>query len=165
MVSVRGASAQDVPAIASIYNQGIEDGVATLEYAPKTLAEMGRWFEAHDERYAVLAACAADEVVGWASLNSYSHRCAYDGVADLSIYIRRDWRNRGVGRQLLQAVEAEAVRGGFHKIVLFALSFNDAGRRLYAGSGFREVGVFVEQGKLDGRYVDVLIMEKLVKTT
>lgn len=76
MVSVRRASAQDVPAIASIYNQGIEDGVATLEYAPKTLAEMGRWFEAHDERYAVLAACAADEVVGWASLNSYSHRCA-----------------------------------------------------------------------------------------
>jgi phosphinothricin acetyltransferase len=159
----RPASVEDLESIRAIYNEGIEDRVATLDEMPKSEDDIRRWFGEHEGRYAVVVAEEGDAIVGWASLNRYSHRCAYDGVADVSIYVRRNWRGRGVGRQLLTELERAAARNDFHKMVLFALASNDAGLRLYQGRGFREVGVFREQGKLDGRYVDVIAMEKLIR--
>ncbi len=162
------ASPADIDAIAAIYNEGIEDGIATLEYPTKSLSEMSLWLADHGGRYPVIVATdEADEdhpaVTGWAALNRYSHRCAYDGVADLSVYVRRDKRGCGVGAALMEAIEQQAAVLDFHKIVLFMLADNTAGRRLYERRGFREVGVFIEQGKLDGRFVDVVSMEKLLK--
>ena len=159
---VREASRDDLPAIRAIYNQGIEDRVATLDEELKSGEDIATWFDAHDERYVVLVAQTDASIAGWASLNRYSHRCAYDGVADLSIYVERAWRGRGVGTVLLAALETAAARRAFHKIVLFTFAFNELGRGLYRKCGFREVGIFREQGKLDGRYVDVLAMEKLL---
>jgi phosphinothricin acetyltransferase len=67
-----------------------------------------------------------------------------------------------VGKPLLAALENVACANGFYKIVLFTLPINEAGQRLYRGLGYREVGVFKEQGRLDGRPVDVMAMEKLL---
>jgi L-amino acid N-acyltransferase YncA/protein-tyrosine-phosphatase len=161
--SVRDAASSDLAAIRSIYNQGIEDRIATLEEAPKTEDEILRWYQERGDRYSVLVATEGDSVVGWASLNPYSHRCAYDGVADLSVYVRRDARGEGVGSQLLREIERAATRNGFHKIVLFAFPSNQAGRQLYIKSGFRDVGTFREQGRLDGKFVDVIALEKILK--
>jgi phosphinothricin acetyltransferase len=160
---IRDALEADLAAIRGIYNQGIEDRIATLDENPKSEAAIREWFGQHDERYAVLVALREARVAGWASLNSYSHRCAYRGVADLSIYVERSARGTGVGRALLSEIEARARRAEFHKIVLFALAQNDAGQRLYRKAGYRDVGVFKEQGRLDGRFVDVIAMEKLLK--
>ena len=102
-----------------------------------------------------------ESIAGWASLNRYSPRRAYDEVADLSIYVDRAWRGKGVGRALMRGIEAAARNGAFHKIVLFTFASNAAGRNLYRGSGLVDVGVFREQGKVDGRFVDVLAMEKV----
>lgn len=87
---------------------------------------------------------------------------AYAGVADLSIYIRRDYRGKGVGSQLLKEIECTASLNQFNKIVLFTFPFNQLGQGLYRKNGYREVGVFKNQGKLDGRFVDVMIMEKIL---
>lgn len=160
---VRESRASDLPAIRAIYNEGIEDRVATLDEDPKSEAEIDEWYRnQHDERYRVLVAERAGHIVGWASLNCYSHRCAYRGVADLSVYVARHARGSGVGTALLRSIDEHACRGEFRKIVLFALAINDAGRRLYGKAGYREVGVFKEQGRLDGRAVDVVAMEKLL---
>lgn len=102
------------------------------------------------------------KVSGWASLNPYSNRSAYDGVADLSIYISRDYRGKGLGKHLLAEIESIAAANGFHKIVLFTFPFNRLGQGLYRKRGYREVGVFQNQGKLDGKFVDVMVMEKLL---
>ena len=159
--SIRRASCADLGAIRVIYNQGIEDRVATLDVEPKTDADIERWFADHDGRYAVLVAASAGEVIGWASLNRHSRRAAHAGVADLSIYVARAARGRGVGGALMDALVEAAREGGFHKIVLFALASNEQGRRLYRRSGFADVGVFREHGTIDGRMVDVLAMEKV----
>lgn len=161
-IEVRLAAAADIPDILAIYNQGIEDRIATLEVEPKTQSYMTEWFNNRGERYSVLAAVHCGSVVGWASLNRYSPRAAYDGVADLSIYIERSYRGRGIGTQLLQALEAKAIQYGFYKIVLYTFPFNGQGQSLYRKSGYREVGVFQSQGILDGRFVDVMAMEKLL---
>src|SRR5579875_2912092 len=160
---VRRARNDDLDAIRHIYNQGIEDRIATLDEEPKSPDDIAAWWAQHEGRYAVLVAEDANRaVVGWAALNPYSHRCAYRGVADLSIYVAREARGRGVGSALLAALERTASEHEFHKIVLFALASNVGGQRLYRRFGYREVGVFREQGRLDGRFVDVLAMEKIV---
>ena len=160
-LGVRNASAADLDAIRRIYNEGIEDRIATLDEEPKTADDIAQWWSVHQDRYAVLVAeRSSGGVVGWASLNPYSHRCAYAGVADLSVYVARDARGTGVGSMLLRALEKTAKAHGFHKIVLFTFTFNAGGQGLYRKLGYREVGTFHEMGKLDGRFVDVMAMEK-----
>ncbi|MBT2654573.1 N-acetyltransferase [Bacillus sp. ISL-18] len=158
----RLASINDLKSILHIYNQGIEDRVATLEEDQKDIGYMTEWFNIHNGRFTVIVIENNNEIVGWTSLNPYSNRCAYVGVADLSIYIRRDYRGRGVGSFLLKEIECTAIRNQFNKIVLFTLPFNHLGQGLYRKNGYREVGVFKNQGKLDGRFVDVMIMEKIL---
>ena len=160
---VRSATDADLEAIRRIYNQGIEDRIATLDEDPKTADDIAEWWKAHQGRYAVLVAEDRDrKIVGWASLNPYSHRCAYAGVADLSVYVARDARATGIGSLLLRALEKTAKAHEFHKIVLFTFAFNTGGQGLYRKLGYREVGTFREMGRLDGRFVDVMAMEKIL---
>ncbi|AKL86435.1 arsinothricin resistance N-acetyltransferase ArsN1 [Bacillus atrophaeus] len=162
MVHIRRAKEEDLIAILDIYNQGIRDRIATLETEEKDLKYMSDWFLQRSDKYAVLTAAIEHEVAGWASLNPYSHRCAYRGVADLSIYISRSYRGRGIDKALLASIEKEAVDADIHKIVLFTFPFNMLGQGLYSSMGYRQVGIFKEQGKLDGQYVDVMAMEKIL---
>ena len=159
---VRRASRDDLESIRRIYNEGIEDRVATLDVEPKSPAEMDAWWRDHDENYAVLVAVESETVVGWASLNRFSQRCAHSGIADVSVYVTRGRRGRGIGPELLRELEGAARSAGFHKIVLHALDSNEHGKRLYRKAGFAVVGVFKEHGVLGGRYVDVIAMEKLL---
>jgi phosphinothricin acetyltransferase len=163
MLTVRPAVEADLPAILTIYNQGIEDRVATLETECKDQAYMHAWFHGREARHAVLVAETADgAIAGWAAINPYNARAAYRPVGELSIYIDRDRRGQGVGQRLLAALEATGRTFGFHKFVLFTFPFNGLGQGLYRKAGYREVGVFREQGTLDGRPVDVMAMEKLL---
>jgi len=162
-MQVRGATDADLSAIRRIYNEGIEDRIATLDEDPKTPDDIAAWWDAHKGRYAVLVAEeAGGDIVGWASLNPYSHRCAYAGVADLSVYVSRAARGTGVGSLLLRALEEAAAANEFHKIVLFTFAFNAGGQGLYRKFGYREVGTFRDMGLLDGRLVDVMAMEKIL---
>jgi L-amino acid N-acyltransferase YncA len=159
---IRRATIADMEPILTIYNQGIEDRIATLETEAKDLAYMNSWFMDREERYSVLVAEQDEQVVGWASINPYSHRCAYRGVGDISVYIHRASRGKGIGQKLLDALENAAVENGFYKLVLFTFPFNGLGQGLYRKAGFREVGIFYNQGMLDGEFVDVMAMEKLL---
>ena len=136
--AVRLATIGDLEAIRRIYNEGIEDRVATLDLEPKSLEEITEWWSTHDGRYAVLVAIDSDEeeVVGWTSLNQFSQRCAHENIADLSVYVARRHREKGIGYLLLTALVRQAETGGFHKIVLHALDGNENGKRLYRKSGF-----------------------------
>ena len=161
-VSVRAATSDDAAAICTIYNQGIEDRVATLETETRTPEERRQWMVARAARHPVVVAVTAGQVVGWGSLNSFNPRPAYDNVVDLSVYVERGWRGRGVGRALLQHLLPLARSLGYHKMVLATFPYNEAGVALYRKMGFRPVGVYHEQGQHDGRWVDVLIMERLL---
>lgn len=162
-MAIREATAGDAAAICLIYNQGIEDRVATLETQLRTPEERAAWLAARDSRHPVVVANDADEaVVGWGSLNPFNPRPAYDHVVDVSLYVARDQRQRGIGDALLGALEARARALGYHKVVLAAFPTNAPGMRLYARHGFVTVGVYREQGLLDGRWVDVIVMEQLL---
>ena len=161
-MTIRFASLDDAPAICTIYNQGIEDRVATLETEQRDPEERRRWLGSRGTRYPVVVAESGGQIVAWASLNSFNPRHCYDHVADISVYVERSWRGKGVGRGLLARL-VELGRGlGFHKLVLACFPTNKPGVALYARMGFLPVGVYREQGLLDGRWVDVIVMEKLL---
>lgn len=162
-IQIRKAMRTDIPSILTIYNQGIEDRIATLEQDTKDIKYMENWFSQHEGRYTVIVAEEGGIILGWASLNPYSHRCAYEGVADLSVYIDRGQRGKRVGTLLLKKLEKIGLENRFYKIVLFTFAFNGLGQGLYRKQGYREVGVFQDQGILDGKFVDVMIMEKILK--
>ncbi|MDV7763981.1 MULTISPECIES: arsinothricin resistance N-acetyltransferase ArsN1 family A [Peribacillus] len=159
---IREAMETDIESIKEIYNQGIEDRIATLETELKNQYYMEEWFVKHIGRFKAIVADQEGEIVGWASLNPYNSRDAYKGVADLSVYISRDHRGKGIGGLLLQSIEKLAKENDFNKIVLFTFPFNQMGQGLYKKRGYREVGVFKSQGILDGEFVDVMAMEKLL---
>jgi L-amino acid N-acyltransferase YncA len=161
-VTVRAASAADADAICAIHNQGILDRVATLDVTTRTPDGVLDWLADRESRHPVIVASVGGAVVGWASLNRFNPRPAYDHVADFSVYIEREWRGKGIGRQLLDRLIELAREIGFHKMVLSALAFNQAGIALYTRAGFSIVGVYREQGQLDGEWVDTLIMEMLL---
>ncbi len=163
-VAIRRATLEDAAAIARIYNQGIVDRVATLETVERSPEERGEWLAAKSDRHPVLVAITDDsDIGGWASLNQFNPRPAYDHVADISVYVDRGQRGKGVGEQLLVALEDLAREIGFHKLVLAAFPTNMPGLRLYQRRGFTTVGIYHEQGKLDDRWVDTIIMEKLLR--
>jgi phosphinothricin acetyltransferase len=161
-IVVRDALPGDAFALALIYNQGIVDRLATLETEERTAEERLAWLGARGPRHPVIVADAHGSLVGFGSLNAFNPRKAYDHVADFSLYVERAWRGKGVGRILLEALIQRARRIGYHKMVLSAFPFNPAGMTLYRRLGFRVVGVYKEQGILDGRWVDTIIMEKIL---
>lgn len=162
-IAVRPATLADAAAICTIYNQGIEDRVATLETDLRTLDERRQWLTTRSPRHPVIVAEAGGEVVGWGSLNAFNPRKAYDYVADFSIYVERKWRGKGVGSRLLSRLIELARDLGYHKLVLSAFPTNPSGMALYEKFGFRTVGIYKEQGRLDGRWVDTIIMEMLLE--
>ena len=163
-IVIRDAVAADAAAICRIYNEGIEDRLATLETELRTPAERAEWLAGRGPRHPVIVATAPayGEPLGWASLNRFNPRAAYDHVADLSVYVERAARGRGVGGVLLQTLVERARGLGYHKMVLAAFPTNKPGIALYRRLGFTEVGVYREQGLLDGSWVDVVVMERLL---
>jgi len=161
-VTLRTAAPADAAAICAIHNQGITDRVATLDAATRTPEGVAEWLGARGPRHPVVVAEIDGQLIGWGSLNAFNPRTAYDHVADFSVYVERSWRGKGVGRQLLDRLIDLARAAGYHKMVLSALARNEVGLALYTSAGFSRVGVYREQGMLDGAWVDVVIMERLL---
>lgn len=159
----RTAETKDIPAITAIYNQAIEDRTAALETALTTEEERNKWLFSRGPKYSVLIIENENgDVLGWASLNEFNSKCCCSGVADFSIYIKRETRGMGLGNILLASLIHTAENQGFSKLVLSALNSNLAAKRLYLSMGFREVGVYEKHAFQNGEWVDVVIMEKLL---
>jgi L-amino acid N-acyltransferase YncA len=155
----RLATANDAAAIAAIYNQGIEDRVATFETKLRTPAEVAAWF---DGVHPTVVVEFDQRVVAFASTSTYRPRACYNGIAEISLYVERSFRRRGAGRIAMQALIREAERAGFWKLVSRVFVDNQASRGLIASAGFREVGIYKNHGQLDGVWRDVLIVECLI---
>ena len=163
-IHIRAANLDDAPAIAEIYNQGIEDRIATYETEPRSAKEQRAWLRAVADRYPTVVAQIDGEIVGWACAGPYRARECYRGIGEFSMYVRRDWRGCGVGDLLLAGLISEAERLGLWKLLSRIFLFNQASRKLCRKHGFREVGVYEKHARLDGRWLDVVIVERLIRS-
>ena len=151
----------DAASIALIYNQGIEDRGATFETEPRTSADIVRRLD-DARQFPLLVADANGGVVGWAGLSAYRPRACYSGIAEFSIYLERAARGRGVGHQLLSSLIDAARDRGYWTLVSRVFPFNAGSRALCRSCGFREVGIYEKHGRLDGQWLDVIIVERLI---
>jgi L-amino acid N-acyltransferase YncA len=152
----RVAHPDDAPFLAEIYNEGIEDRLATFETRPRSGEEVRGWF---DGRHPIVVVEDAGKIIAFASTSTYRPRECYSGIAEVSVYVARKDRRRGAGRAALQALIDIARANGFWKLVSRVFPENKASRALIKSLGFREVGVYQRHGKLDGVWRDVVIVE------
>ncbi len=158
-LNVRPASEDDCEAIASIYNEGIDDRIATFETTHRTATEIAAWL---DTRYPVVVVVESNRVIAFAAASTYRPRDCYDGIAEFSVYVARDERGRGAGRLAMEGLIEAAERAGFWKLVSRVFTENTASLNLLKRVGFREVGVYEKHAKLDGTWRDVVIVERLL---
>jgi len=158
-IRVRPAILGDAASIAAIYNQGIVGRVATFETALRSDRDVRGWLESGDE---VLVAAVGGGVAGFARLSAYRDRDCYRGVREVSVYIARTHRRRGVGLGLLGGMIDLAAQRGYWKLVSRVFVENVASRTLLSKVGFREVGVHQKHARLDGVWRDVVVVERLI---
>lgn len=161
-VIIRPAEPNDAAAIAEIYNEAILTTTATFDTEPKSVEDRARWLQTHDERHPVLVALVDGRVAGWASLTSWSERRAYDDTAETSFYVHSTQRGHGIGRQLKEAIIAEARRLGYHTLIARIAEGSHASVHLNESAGFVHVGTLKEVGCKFGRRLDVHIMQLML---
>jgi L-amino acid N-acyltransferase YncA len=157
--ALRPARPADAAAIAAIYNEGIASREATFETAQRDEHDVVAWLAAG---LPFLVAEAGGTVVGWARVSPASDRKAYAGVGEHGVYVAAAAQGAGLGRALLEALCAEAERAGFHKLHSRIFATNAPSLAIHRAAGFREVGVQVRHGSLDGEWKDCVLVERLL---
>jgi phosphinothricin acetyltransferase len=160
-LSTRAATLEDAATIARIYNEGIEDGLATFETEPRKAADIESWIQ--DGFPLVVVENGSGSAVAWASAPPYRpRRGAYAGVADFSVYVARSERGRGAGRIAVEGLVTACEQRGYWKLVSRIFPENEASLALCRAVGFREVGVYRRHAKLRGEWMDTVIVELLI---
>lgn len=159
---VRPAVAGDAEAIARIYNQGIEDRVATFETEHRSAEEVRATLAERDGRHPAVVVEREGRVVGFAWSFPYSSRACYAGVAEFSVYVAREARRGGAGRAALSGLIEASEAAGLWKLTSRVFPENEASRRLCRALGFEEVGVHRRHARLDGRWRDCVTVERLM---
>ena len=160
----RFANEVDIPFMTSIYNQGVEDKLATLETKLRNDVDTEKWLLERNQRHKVIVIEDLNKkIVGWASLNLFSPRECYQGVADMSVYVERGQRGKGIGKKLLVELIKIAGEQDFYKIVLNTMNENKSAQKLYSSLGFTVVGIYKNHGRKEGRLIDIVVMEKHIQ--
>ena len=159
-MKARIAIREDAAAITTIYNQGIEDRVATFETDMRTEEDVKSWF---DLLHPIVVVEDEEGIIAFGSTFAYSQRPCYAGIAECSVYVRRDKRGCGAGRMALESLLQAAEAAGFWKLTSRVFIENAPSRKLIRSIGFREVGVHEKHAKLDGVWRDVIVVERLIE--
>ena len=155
-VTVTAMHPEDWPQIREVYVEGIATGHATFETVPP---EYDAWDAAHEQGCRFVARSGAD-VLGWAALSRVSGRCVYNGVAEVSVYIRAGVRGQGIGTLLMRYLIGASEREGFWTLQAGIFPENAPSLNLHRNFGFRVVGKRERLGCLRGRWRDVMLLER-----
>lgn len=163
MCKIRKAELKDIPEIREIYNKALTETVSTFDTVEKTIEDMKKWFKEHGPKNPIVVAEAKDEVVGWASLSSYSTRCAYSDTVELSLYVKEGFQGKGIGNKLMHSILEEGEKAGVRAVLARITDGNKISIKLHEKHGFFHVGILKEVGKKFGKTLDVTLMQKVYK--
>jgi phosphinothricin acetyltransferase len=165
-VVLRPARLEDAEAIRQIYNAEVTTTTVTFDIMPRSLADQVAYLSDRSGAHAVVVAADAedDTVLGYAALSPWRSKPAYATSVEDSIYVHRDHQGRGVGRLLLDELTRVATAHGFHAVFARIVGGHAASIRLHEAQGFEVVGTEREVGRKFGRWLDVVVMERLLGT-
>ena len=153
---IRPITQDDVVSCLDIYNYEVVNGVATLDFEPRTLPEWQEWFDAHQTvEHCIFVGLMDDVVVGYASLSPYRTKDAFKSTVELSIYIHQDHRGKGVASKLMAHILEHAKENDtLHTVVSVITAGNKGSTKLHSRFGFTYCGLTPEVGFKHGKYQD-----------
>ena len=161
-IGIRLAERGDAEAIRAIYNVEVAGSTVTFDLVPRTLDEQLMWLEEHAGAHPAIVAVEGPLVVGFGSLSPYRDRPAYATSVEDSVYVHRDHRGRGIGRLLLDELVRLGRDHGFHAVIARIVGGHEASIALHRACGFDAIGVEREVGRKFQRWLDVVLMERLL---
>jgi L-amino acid N-acyltransferase YncA len=156
-IQIGAMTPADWEEVLRIYAEGIATGNATLETSAPSWE---KWDTDHRKDCRLVARGPGGEMLGWAALSPVSERCAYGGVAEVSVYVASAARGRGIGRGLLSALIRASEEAGLWTLQAGIFPENAASIAIHNGCGFRTVGLREKLGKLAGVWRDVVLLER-----
>ena len=157
---IRSATAKDLPAIMDIYHDEVLHGVGTFDTEPLSPERQRAWLAVHDSpRYPLTVDDEGGRIAGWSSLKPWSDRCAYARAAEISVYVHRDRRGRGVGRRLLKDMLERARAAGLGVVLARIAGENEVSMAIFRRAGFRPIGTMRRVGEKFGRILDVELLD------
>jgi phosphinothricin acetyltransferase len=159
---IRTANQNDLPMINDIYNEAVLTTIATFDTIPKTIEERKNWYVSRSSKHSVIVCELENQVVGWASLNVWSDRTAYNGTVENSVYILEKYRGKGYGTLLLGKLIELGKENNFHTIISRITDGNQPSIKLHERFGFEYIGNMKEVGYKFDRWIDVTMMQKML---
>ncbi len=161
MIHFRPATEDDQSGILTIYNEAVLNTTATFDTDPRTMDAQLEWFRKHKKNHPILVAESEHTIIGWASLSPWSDRCAYDTTVEVSVYIDKDFRGKGIGASLLEQITHEGKKVKNHTVISRISSDNLASIHIHEKAGYSIIGVMKEVGFKFGKFLDVTMMQYL----
>ena len=157
---IRDAFAGDLAAIVGIYNSTIPGRVVSADTEPVSVEQRSEWFREHEpSRRPIWVMEDGGEVIGWLSLSDfYDARPAYHATAEIGVYVREDYRSKGIGRRLVQEAVRRGHELGLNTLTAGAFAHNEASVRLFEDMGFQEWAHFPRVAELDSIERDLLVL-------
>lgn len=152
---IRDATIHDLPAMLTIYNEAIRNLTATFDLEEQTLEERKLWFDKYGGSRPLIVAEVDGQVAGYSSLSMFREKKAYEKTTELSLYISPDFRGRGIGKALMEAILELAREHGYHSVIGGITGGNEVSIKLHKQFGFEFVGNFREVGFKFGEWQDV----------
>ena len=165
VIRIRHAQERDIKFITDIYNEAICSSVATFDIHPKSISEQIDWFNEHGPMNPILVAENENIVMGWAALSKWSKRCAYKETAELSVYVKKEYQDKSIGKNLLKAIIQEGKKAGLHTIIALITEGNKKSIHLHESLGFSPIGIIREAGYKFGRRLDIYLMQKIYNSS
>jgi len=162
-LTTRLAQGRDAESIREIYNREVSGSTVTFDLVPRTIEEQIEWLDEHSGGHpAIVAVDQAGTVVGFGALSPWRPRPAYSPTVEDSVYVHQDWRGQGVGRLLLLELIRLAEAHGFHSVFARIVGGHEASIALHSGCGFETTGVEREVGRKFGKWLDVVLMQRML---
>jgi L-amino acid N-acyltransferase len=161
---IRAAEPIDAEAIRAIYNREVEGSTVTFDMVERSLEEQLAWISEHSGGHPAIVAVdeKSGQILGFGSLTAYRPRPAYSITVEDSVYVRDDSRGLGLGQALLEELVRLAGLHGYHSIIARIVGDHEASIKLHASAGFLQVGRETEVGRKHGRWLDVVLMQRMI---
>ena len=163
---IRDAALADLPAIVALHNALIPTTTITWTEELETLDHRAAWFERQErDGHPVLVADDGGEVVGFTTYEYFRGEGKWPGyraTAELSIHVRESNWGRGVGRALIEALVERARAASIHVLVAAVDTENTESIRFHERLGFVEVGRMPQIGQKFGRWLDLVLMQRII---
>lgn len=147
----------------SVYNYYIRQTTATFHINEITAPEMADILYDGDPRFPAFAILEEEEFCGYCLLARFKKREAYDGTAEVTIYLKPGYEGRGIGSYAIGQIEETTLNYGFHTLLAVISGENTASIRLFTKMGYEGCGKLREVGLKFGRRLDIVYYQKLLQ--